>query len=133
MPTTFVLPQEYLMFVEEFKRCAKQVGGGKHWIMKPIGKAQGKGIFLFDNLKTIAEWRPSEHRWKTNGKNQVAVSQRGAGAERENSAGAANTGPAKSREHESKRVVGAREGEHENKGEPKSRERSPVRHSYWNP
>ena len=48
------------MFVEEFKRQAKagvagEVGGGKHWIMKPIGKAQGKGIFLFDNLKTIAD------------------------------------------------------------------------------
>jgi tubulin polyglutamylase TTLL9 len=32
------------MFVEEFKRS------GGVWIMKPIGSAQGKGIFLFNKL-----------------------------------------------------------------------------------
>jgi tubulin polyglutamylase TTLL9 len=50
-PTTFVLPQEYSMFVEEYKRHKK------FWIMKPVGKAQGKGIFLFDSLKQIADWK----------------------------------------------------------------------------
>lgn len=34
IPTTFVLPKEYSMFVEEFKK----VGG--IWIMKPIGSGQ---------------------------------------------------------------------------------------------
>jgi tubulin polyglutamylase TTLL9 len=40
------------MFVEEFKRA------GGIWIMKPIGSAQGKGIFLFSRLSEISEWRP---------------------------------------------------------------------------
>ncbi|CAK0893765.1 unnamed protein product, partial [Prorocentrum cordatum] len=53
-PTTFVLPQEYSMFVEEFK---KQQSAGAIWIMKPVGKSQGKGIFLFDKLSQISGWR----------------------------------------------------------------------------
>lgn len=77
-PTTFVLPQEYSMFVEEFKKSTapappSSVGGkvGKIgeetseskkkksiWIMKPIGKAQGRGIFLIDSLKQVADWKP---------------------------------------------------------------------------
>jgi tubulin polyglutamylase TTLL9 len=32
--------------------------------MKPVGSAQGKGIFLFRNLKDINRWR-SENRWKS--------------------------------------------------------------------
>ncbi|KAL0591959.1 hypothetical protein ABG067_000612 [Albugo candida] len=50
-PKTYILPSEYAMFVEEFK---------KHqgvWIMKPIGKAQGKGIFLITKLSQINDWR----------------------------------------------------------------------------
>ena len=51
IPTTFVLPREYSMFVEEFKKT------GGVWIMKPIGSAQGKGIFLFTRLSEISEWK----------------------------------------------------------------------------
>jgi hypothetical protein len=43
-PLTYVVPSEYRMFVEEFKRS------GGTWIMKPIGKCQGQGIFLFNKL-----------------------------------------------------------------------------------
>jgi tubulin polyglutamylase TTLL9 len=43
-PTTYNLPGDYSLFVEEFKRT------GQVWIMKPIGKSQGKGIFLFNKL-----------------------------------------------------------------------------------
>jgi len=46
-PQTFVVPSEYRMFVEEFKRS------GGTWIMKPIGKAQGAGIFLFNKLSQV--------------------------------------------------------------------------------
>lgn len=53
-PQTFVLPMEYSMFVEEFK---KQQANGATWIMKPVGKSQGKGIFLFDKLHQIADWK----------------------------------------------------------------------------
>jgi tubulin polyglutamylase TTLL9 len=52
------LPADYGLFVEEFKQQA-----GAIWIMKPIGKAQGKGIFLFNKLSQINEWK-KDHRWK---------------------------------------------------------------------
>lgn len=51
MPTTYLLPREYAMFVEEFKKA------GGIWIMKPIGSAQGKGIFLFTRLSEISDWK----------------------------------------------------------------------------
>ncbi len=54
-PTTYVLPSEYHMFVEEFKRKP-----GTIWIMKPAGRAQGKGIFLFTDLKNITDWKKGE-------------------------------------------------------------------------
>lgn len=51
-PLTFILPQEYSLLVEEYKRTPGQV-----WIMKPIGKCQGRGIFLFTNLSDIQKWK----------------------------------------------------------------------------
>ena len=44
--------------MEEFKKY-----NGVPWIMKPIGKAQGRGIFMFTKLKDIAKWK-TEFRWK---------------------------------------------------------------------
>lgn len=52
-PITFVVPQEYNMFVEEFKKHP-----GHTWIMKPIGKSQGAGIFLVNKLQQLHQWRP---------------------------------------------------------------------------
>ncbi|KAK2851251.1 hypothetical protein Q5P01_007527 [Channa striata] len=51
-PCTFTLPSEYHLFVEEFKRSP-----GNTWIMKPVAKSQGKGIFLFRKLKDIMDWK----------------------------------------------------------------------------
>ena len=31
--------------------------------MKPVGKAQGKGIFLFNKLQQVSQWK-SDFRWK---------------------------------------------------------------------
>ncbi|CEG45296.1 tubulin polyglutamylase, putative [Plasmopara halstedii] len=56
-PATYILPGEYAIFVEEFKRNQGV------WIMKPIGKAQGKGIFLFSKLNQVSEWR-TDYRWR---------------------------------------------------------------------
>eukprot|EP00775_Hariotina_reticulata_P014320 gene14320-46_t len=56
-PQTYVVPSEYRMLVEEFKRS------GGTWIMKPIGRAQGQGIFLFNKLNQISDWR-RDHSWK---------------------------------------------------------------------
>jgi len=55
-PQTFELPSEYHMFVEEFKKYP-----GKLWIMKPIAKSQGKGIFLFKKLKDIMDWKKEDY------------------------------------------------------------------------
>ncbi|CAH8625170.1 unnamed protein product [Dicrocoelium dendriticum] len=52
IPTTFELPVEYHMFIEEFRKSP-----GSIWIMKPIAKSQGKGIFLFRKLKDIEAWK----------------------------------------------------------------------------
>jgi tubulin polyglutamylase TTLL9 len=45
---TYNLPGDYSLFVEEFKKQ------GGVWIMKPVGKSQGKGIFLLNKLTQIA-------------------------------------------------------------------------------
>lgn len=55
-PTTYELPSEYHIFVEEFKR-----NPGNIWIMKPAGKAQGRGIFLFRKLKDITDWKKEDY------------------------------------------------------------------------
>ena len=50
VPATFSLPSDYSLFVEEFRRRPDRT-----WIMKPVGKAQGKGIL--------------PHRWRLQIKN----------------------------------------------------------------
>jgi tubulin polyglutamylase TTLL9 len=60
VPTTFELPAEYSMFVEEFKRVPGP------WIMKPAGRSQGKGIFLFTKLSQVQEWK-RDSRWAIDG------------------------------------------------------------------
>lgn len=53
-PITFVVPAEYNMFVEEFKKHL-----GCTWIMKPVGRSQGAGIFLVSKLAQVQNWKPS--------------------------------------------------------------------------
>ncbi|XP_075213615.1 polyglutamylase complex subunit TTLL1-like [Lycorma delicatula] len=56
MPDTFILPADYTLFVEEFRKnpmCK--------WIMKPCGRSRGVGIFLVDRLSQIRNWRDVHH------------------------------------------------------------------------
>merc|ERR1719228_2007212 len=56
------------MFVEEFKKGGSdiEIGNGQKrkdsntWIMKPVGRSQGAGIFLMNKLNQIQQWRPSQ-------------------------------------------------------------------------
>ncbi|CAM9642720.1 unnamed protein product [Chrysoparadoxa australica] len=57
VPVSYMLPADYSLFVEEFRRCPNAM-----WIMKPTNKAQGKGIFLINKLAQIKKWS-SNSRW----------------------------------------------------------------------
>jgi len=58
-PATYVVPAEYGLFEIDFRRTPNIV-----WIMKPIGKAQGKGIFMFTRISQISDWK-KDHKWKS--------------------------------------------------------------------
>ena len=50
LPLTYVMPHEALMMQRAFR------DHGGLWIMKPIGRAQGKGIFMVYKLSQITKW-----------------------------------------------------------------------------
>ena len=52
MPLTFLLSKEYVNFVEEFHKI-KDTDDFNIWIVKPVGKSRGKGIFLIDNISDV--------------------------------------------------------------------------------
>lgn len=45
IPTTYILPQEYSIFMEDFCK-----GSSRKWIFKPAGRSQGKGIQLINKV-----------------------------------------------------------------------------------
>nr|CAH8870672.1 unnamed protein product [Trichobilharzia regenti] len=51
IPVTYMLPQDYNLFAEEFKRNPSST-----WIMKPSGRARGVGIFLINKLSQLKRW-----------------------------------------------------------------------------
>jgi len=51
VPMTYILPGDYTIFVEEFRRKPDEM-----WIMKPTARAQGKGIFLVNKLNQLKKW-----------------------------------------------------------------------------
>lgn len=55
-PLTYVLPNDYQLFLEHFKKNSSEMGKSL-WIMKPVARAQGRGIFLFSKLSQISEWK----------------------------------------------------------------------------
>ena len=56
-PVTYLLPADYTLFVEEFRRNPNAM-----WIMKPTARSQGKGIFIIDKLAQIKKWS-TQSRW----------------------------------------------------------------------
>ncbi|KAF5302280.1 hypothetical protein FQA39_LY10319 [Lamprigera yunnana] len=51
IPITFVLPADYNMFVEEYRKAPQST-----WIMKPCSRSQGSGIFLINKLSKLKRW-----------------------------------------------------------------------------
>ena len=52
MPQTFLLSKEYMGFIEEFSRI-KKTNEYNIWIVKPVGRSRGKGIFLIDDMSDV--------------------------------------------------------------------------------
>lgn len=57
VPVTYLLPADYTLFVEEFRRNPSAM-----WIMKPTSRSQGKGIFIINKLAQIKKWS-SQSKW----------------------------------------------------------------------
>ncbi|CAB3991917.1 probable tubulin polyglutamylase TTLL1 [Paramuricea clavata] len=51
IPVTFLLPADYNLFVEEFRKNPAST-----WIMKPAARSQGSGIFLINRLSQVKRW-----------------------------------------------------------------------------
>lgn len=59
LPLTFVLPKEYCNFSERFYDEAMREGDEKNiWIMKPVGKSQGRGIQLVNDISQVIYAEP---------------------------------------------------------------------------
>lgn len=65
VPVTYLLPADYNLFVEEFKRNPNAM-----WIMKPTSRSQGKGIFIITKLSQIKKWSSNPLQNSSNNSNQ---------------------------------------------------------------
>eukprot|EP00944_MAST-04C_sp_MAST-4C-sp1_P005210 g5210.t1 len=67
VPTTYLLPADYSLFVEEFRRKSNT------WIMKPTSKARGIGIFIVNKLSQVKKW--ANNKWtSTSAKDNYVIS-----------------------------------------------------------
>lgn len=64
IPVTFMLPADYNLFVDEYRRADPST-----WIVKPVGKSNGSGIFLINKLSKIAKWTKKIKNIKANNPN----------------------------------------------------------------
>lgn len=57
-PLTFILPKEYVNFLECFSELEDKEGKLNYWIMKPAAKSRGRGISLVNDLSQITYGEP---------------------------------------------------------------------------
>jgi tubulin polyglutamylase TTLL5 len=58
MPETYVLPKEYVAFIETFLECEEKDGKQNYWIVKPAAKSRGRGIFVINDVTQITYGEP---------------------------------------------------------------------------
>ena len=57
IPATFILPNDFSLFAEEFRK--QEHAGRQMWIMKPCSGSRGIGIFIISRLSQVRKWDPS--------------------------------------------------------------------------
>ena len=58
MPLTFILPKEYVGFLETFSELEDQEGKMNYWIMKPAAQSRGRGIQLVNEVTSVIYGEP---------------------------------------------------------------------------
>lgn len=58
MPVTFILPKEYVGFLETFSELEDIEGKMNYWIMKPAAKSRGRGIEVINDVSTVIYGEP---------------------------------------------------------------------------
>uniref|UniRef100_A0A673B2Y0 Tubulin tyrosine ligase-like family, member 2 n=1 Tax=Sphaeramia orbicularis TaxID=375764 RepID=A0A673B2Y0_9TELE len=52
-PTTFILPNNYIRFLAEYNKLRVSKGLSAYWICKPVDLSRGRGIFIFEDIKSL--------------------------------------------------------------------------------
>ena len=50
MPLTYILPKEYVAFLETFSDMEDKEGKMNYWIMKPAAASRGRGISVVNDI-----------------------------------------------------------------------------------
>ena len=58
LPVTFVLPKEYCELSDRFYEDTLKEGENNIWIIKPVGKSQGRGISLVNDISQVVYAEP---------------------------------------------------------------------------
>lgn len=58
IPPTFLLPKEYVQFMEKFYKDSETEGAYNIWIMKPTSKSRGRGIQVLNDISDVMYAEP---------------------------------------------------------------------------
>ena len=58
MPLSFILPKEYVGFLESFSELEDLEGKMNYWIMKPAAKSRGRGIEVINDISSVIYGEP---------------------------------------------------------------------------
>lgn len=58
LPSTYILPKEYIGFIEEYTDISEKSPQENIWIMKPVGKSRGRGISLINDINQVNYGEP---------------------------------------------------------------------------